>query len=337
MITSVLLKLAHGSTLTQTEQKSLKQASSALLLKTARSHVILIRTHEKLEYHRPDLYIEWLPQIEEEKQRIQKTLELIEKTQSICQQLNIPCIFTKSFQHYPDMGHDIDLFVPTRSTAIDEAIQKQLGATPLHNSLLNHISGKTGYQIPRFTSPIEIHHGRLGPLGDHVKFADLLVKRAVLKTFDRTSVLVPSQEDRLVLQAVQRVYGHFTLRISDILTSISLITSPELNLDSGLSTATHIGCRDGFICYLSAINQASKEAGIFLTLPAWTDFNHSLLITDTAYSFSKRRISTAYLFKYVSDLQNVRLRSVGLLTLLPFIAVWVLLRNQVNERRSANN
>jgi len=179
--------------------------------------------------------------VEEERQRIQAEFALIHKLSQLCLDRGIEHIFAKAFKHYPDMGHEIDLFVLSRSTRVDAQLIKALNASPRKPNLCNRIAGTVNYRVPACESLLEIHHGRLGNLGEHRSFLGTLIKNGKRVEIEGLQFQVPSPEDQLILQVLQRVYGCRYLRLSDIAHAISSIRRDALDWDYILENATLLG------------------------------------------------------------------------------------------------
>ena len=238
------------------------------LLSVTTSNVVLVRCRDAFVQLNIPMQREFAAAAATEQERIRETVSLIAKLMALCTSAGIECVFTKAFQHYPDMGHDIDLFVADRSQAIDTLMKDRFDARLLPGSFANWVSGKTGYQIPGRTTPVEIHHGRLGHLGEHERFARKVVARRRQVTVQGITVWVPSVEDQLLLQGLQRIYGHLTIRLADVCASAGLLRRGDLDWDYIFATAEESGIREGFLFYLACIDEiVFSTTGRRLLLP----------------------------------------------------------------------
>ncbi len=220
-------------------------------------NVILLRSEKalgRIGIHPDQRFVECA---RAERDRIRRTLSFIGRIGKICEQEGIPHLFTKAFQHYPDMGHDIDLFVIDRSPRVDACLGQALKLLPGKGSFANRFAGKTSYTIPGCPSPLEIHHGVLGHLGEHNLYPQLLFERRQVVEVEGIRTLVPSPEDRLIIQAMQRVYGHFNLRVSDIQAARTLL-SDRLDWDYITGISERIGICSGLARYLSYVEAISR-------------------------------------------------------------------------------
>jgi hypothetical protein len=305
-------------------------------------NTFLIRSHQRLsefDFHIPNPEFDLC--VRNEINRIKQATELINKLSILCEKNNIKYVYPKAFQHYPDMGHDIDLYVHDRSFRIDKLIIKEFGAIADTNSksLVNLISGKTGYLIPGYSTPVEIHHGRMGILGEHNVYPDLVIRNRVRFSIDGISVFQPCPEDRLIIQALQRIYGHFSIRLSDAVSSFQLLSEPGLNLDYIKKTADRIGLLEGVICYVSYISQIYHslfEEEIFSSEKIRKEFVSrkwgDVLFGRRNYQFPLLP-NLLYLFgiKMMKDLLSANCESFFKLASLPFVATYIAGRNLIKK------
>lgn len=278
--------------------------------------------------------------IQREKDRVYMTLQLIAEIGSLCNQYEIDHIFTKAFQHYPDMGHDIDLFVRDRSPEIDRLIKSNFGVLPEHDSILNLVSGKRGYRIEGYSSPVEVHHGRLGHLGEHNVYPGILLKNKQTITIGPVTAYVPCPEDQIIIQGLQRICGHFNIRLSDAIHTINLVKSNSLDWNYMADTAKQIGAFDGVCSYLTLVDKIfgsihdvscfPSESRKVFPLKRCNNFRFN----GEVYVFSRPFVAgRAYIDKYITDLRLKNWESLGKLSLLPFLALFVCIRNGVNRLR----
>ncbi len=273
-------------------------------LSLAQKNVVLLRTAEILIDPFSPAFQE---AVHAEKKRIKEVLSLIQRLGTLCEEAQIPYIFTKAFQHFPDMGHDIDLLVADRSRTIDRLLQERMGARRIESSCLNRISGKTNLEIPGFATLIEIHHGLIGHMGEHQTFAKQMIFRRVQQKFDEVETFVPSPEDQFLLQVLQRLYGHFYFRLSDLIKSRQLMTLP-LEWNYIRLTAHKIGIEQGLELFLKYLQQP------LLRFEGWV------------YPVPFPAILKIYGWKWLSDVRARRWTSFFRLLLLPVAAGWMTLR-----------
>lgn len=320
-------------------QEELSKLDVALLEKISKKNVVLIRVYEKLvqkNWAHPFQSIE--NRVTTEKIRIKETIGIIEKIDSVLKQASIPFVFSKAFQHYPDMGHDIDLLLGEEASTADLLLIGQLGLKPGHNSLTNKVAGKTGYDTELADTPLEIHHGRLGHVGEHKNYLNILFKNVTssqIQLSDNKSVTttIPSLNDQLLLCLLQRVYSHLYFRISDIVLGVKLLENPAINWESVLKTADSIGVSEGLRQYVSILNLSFKKiAGRDLACMAHLagylpDSPRELVYNDGHYQFGKVTLALKlYGLKCLHDLTHLHFDSLLRIALMPLLSITVVLR-----------
>jgi hypothetical protein len=262
---SIVLRLLVDGTIDPAEQQDVIWGD---LLQISAQNGVLIRVIDQLETIGLEPRHFFSAAVREMRARNQRKLALINHISERCTQSNIDFIFPKAFQSYPDMTGDIDLYVSNTSLDLDRVILKGLQTKPLNRTLRNRIEGTANYLVRGCDAPLEIHHGRLGLAGEHRYYISRLIENAVDVRAEGQDFLMPSPEDQLVLQALQRVVQRSYLRISDVVVTIGLLSRHELNWDYILRTVKELNIVSGLSCYLSFIEQIYREAFKDYLLPA---------------------------------------------------------------------
>jgi hypothetical protein len=161
----------------------------------------------------------------------------------------------KNYQHFPDMGDDIDLLVLDSNDIADSIVIEQLGGRRCNLSLRNRIGGKTQYHVDGCATDVEIHHGRMGPMGEHALLPQRLVENRRCVSLNGIAAYVPSPEDQFIAQVLQRVYGRLALRISELVYWVAAVRKDSLDWQYIAETSRRIGISSGLRYYLSCVNQ----------------------------------------------------------------------------------
>ena len=303
-------------------------------LEFAQRNVILVRSNNcfrEIDFEVPCEKYKIAVELEEE--RVGFALGLIDSIGKICSRAGVEYVFTKAFQHYPDMGHDIDLFVPSRSSRVDKIIGESLNSTHANGSLCSWIAGKSSYTIDGCSFPLEIHHGRLGHIGEHNIYPNMVMQNRRKVVIAGTSTWIPSPEDQLIVQALQRIYGHLYIRVSDVIRSFETLSTQELNWDYAFRITKQVGIFDGFSCYLNYIDEIHNslfdrtllpsEAEKALRLGRWG----KVRFTGWYYKFpTVSVISRVYLTKLFTEVRSLNWESIARLCVLVPVAIWVAVR-----------
>lgn len=304
-------------------------------IQLAKRNVVLMRIAERFKNVGLNPPAEFSIAVDGERRRIQTKIKLIREISHTCSENSIEHMFVKDFQHYPDMGHDIDLWVSSRSTEVDARIVKTLCATLKKRGLHNWIAGATNYKVNGCDSPLEIHHGRMGSLGEHASYLGLLIKNARNVEVEGTMFQVPSREDQLIVQGLQRVYERRYLRISDIAYTISSIRQDKLDWSYILKVSRQLGTFHGLCCYLSYADQIYRE--VFKNKLFSPELTNALNLVgwgrvefrDEYFRFPGIRVaSSVYVKKFRTALLTNNWDGASRLCLLPLVAVASVLRRR---------
>lgn len=193
-------------------------------------------------------------------------LELIARVGARCARLGIEHVFLKAAQQYPDMPRDVDLLIPAGESGIDEIIVDHVPAPPRVRARAM-LTGASALTMPGSGAVLNIHHGRLGRLGEHTRFPAGVIGRSVPTTLGDIVCFVPSPEDALLLQVLSRFYGRPALRLRDVLVAISLLRGP-MHWSRLTASAAEAGLLPGLRRYLESVDQIHFELMNRPLLPA---------------------------------------------------------------------
>jgi len=318
-------------------------------LEFARLNVALIRTYDWLNKNKIPVpnQSEWALKTNKERQRISDTILTIVKIKDVLDKAGIPHIFPKALQHYPDMGHDIDLVVKDKNHKSDTILKTyfaQEEISPGKTSILNRLSGKTTYEIASLDMcEIEIHHNKMGQLGEFSNFvSDIFADREISRfaVGGETYIPVLSGEYALILNVMQRIYGHFTLRISDIARFITLAASDNLNHDKVLELSRKYNLKPGlkfFTSLASEMLSSSCETGTTISVhdkfrafstkvfsnESTRKSSISLLRYQKGYKITPIKVLSLLIAKLTSDIAKLQFSPVIKLCFLAPLAVLI--------------
>ena len=230
-----------------------------LLARLAQRHAVLVRVADRLV----DLGVPVPPGFaaaaEWERDRARATLDVLRLVQAACVRHRIAWMAPKVLQRYPDVGDDLDLLVFTSDVAIDRLVLEDVPVTCERPSFANRLSGSTVYTVAGAMASglvLDVHHGRVGPAGQHAAFARVLARNGQRHVLGGTELCVPAPEDQLVLQGLEKVAGRRSFHLCDMLQTIAILRRPRLDWDRVLATAVAHGGWDGLSCYLHYVDEA---------------------------------------------------------------------------------
>ena len=229
------------------------------LLRTAQRNVVLVRLADRLAEAGASVPAFFAEAAGRERRRSRAVVELTGRTGRACERHGVEFIFAKAFQHYPDVGGDVDLFVASRSDEVDALILEGMNAAPARRDLLSRMAGAASYRVPGCDAVLDIHHGRMGLLGEYGSHVNLLIRNGERVRVEGAEFLAPSAEDVLVVQGMQRVYRHSYIRLCDIVSTINLLRRNRLDWNYVTRVTAQLGTEYGLRCYLSYVEQVHRS------------------------------------------------------------------------------
>lgn len=305
----------------------------------ARKNLVLVRSFEALEKRGVPVPQTFREVVLDEKRRVGLVMDIVKKTGRLCEANDIPYLLPTVLQHYPDMGGDIDLLLPDSSREMDGLLEREFGVQRLSPGLPGRIGGESAFVLETPFPSIEVHYGRIGLAGEHRLFPIHLFRHKKVASVDGVEIPVPSPEDRLLLQTIQRLYGRFYFRISDLVHPIALLRDTPLNWDYVLKTASDIGIADGLGVYLSLLGTIYHDLFGRPLFPEWvgkrvrSGNSGRLSFRRSYYRYPMVAVTgRIYGAKIVDDLFSGRWAGALRLGLLPAVALAYLARNVLGRR-----
>ena len=238
---------------------ALDEPDWALLGRLAQRHAVLVRVADRLADLGVPVPAGFAALAERERERGRATLELLRHVHAAGVRHRIAWMAPKVPQRFPDVGDDLDLLVFTSDSSVDRLILEGIPVTRERASLANRLSGSTVYTVVGAIAPglvVDIHHGRVGPAGQHVAFARGLAAHGQRQVLGGTALCVPAPEDQLVLQGLEKVAGRRSFHLCDLLQTVAVLRRPRLDWDRVVATARAHGGWDGLSCYLHYVDEA---------------------------------------------------------------------------------
>jgi hypothetical protein len=312
------------------------------LLYVARQNVVLVRVAERLERSGLQPPPSFAEAVDVEQLENRAKINLIRRISQAATGNNVRFIFAKAFQHFPDMGNDIDLYILPRSLEADALVLDRLSAKPLDRSLHNRAASTANYQVTGCEAQVEIYHGRMGMFAEHDTYLAQVIENGRLREVLGTEFLVPSVEDQLIIQGMQRVYARNFLRLSDIFYTINSIRCDAPDWGYIIRTSRRLGTFEGLCCYLSYVEQIyrrllggellASESRRALNLEGWGPVEFK----DGVYKFERPRV-IGYIYKFRAAVVAGNWKMASRLCLLPLLGVGTVARkaaSSFNKSRS---
>jgi hypothetical protein len=302
----------------------------SVLLDLARQNGALLRAADRLAERAVALPAPFADAVATERRRVRNAVALVRHVSRICTAHGIEFLFAKAFQHYPDLGGDLDLLVLSPAAEVDALLAQELPAATTHRDLTGWIAGTVAFRVRDVVTPLDVQHGRLGTVGEHRAYAVTLVRNRRRIVIEGTECAVPTPEDQLVLQGVQRIYGRRSLRLSDVAYTVSSLRHDPLDWEYILGTARRIGVLAGLGCYVGYVEQIRRALFGDLLVPATVRDRLPLEgwgrveFTRGAYRFPALRVNARlYLKQLVAGLLAANWDGAARLCLLPLVGAAV--------------
>lgn len=268
----------------------------ALLLALAQQNSVLVRVAERLPLaglEPPDFFV---AAAERERERTEAVFAVMRRLGERCEEAGLDYLFPTAWQHYPDVGRDLDLLLLSRSQDVDGAILAGTAASLRARDLRDRLAGTALYWLHEVALPLDIHHGRLGLVGEHGTYPADLIHRRRRHVVAGEERFTPAPEDQLILQGMSRVAGRRSFSIADAAATAAIVRGQRLDWKYLVSVARHIGVLPGLSCYLSYVDEIFSDlygrhllpppARQILTLDGWG----AVAFRDGRYRFAALRV-----------------------------------------------
>jgi colanic acid/amylovoran biosynthesis glycosyltransferase len=254
----------------------------------------------------------------------QRVLELVGQLSSRCDRLGVGHAFLRTVESYPDASPTVELLIGHPKAGIDALILDEIPAAR-RRAFLHHRLAKVTRYTAAYGIRILIRHGRLGRVGEHARFARLLLTRARPVLLGTTTCPAPSRADHLLLLAMQQLYPRPAFRLSDVYGAIDSIRRQHVDWDYLFATALSLGMVPAVGSYLNYVDrmygivtrQSLLPADVLTRFEATPDDMKS----DSAYLPRLQAAARLYVGHVRSTLESGRWHSAARLSLLPLMAL----------------
>ena len=299
----------------------------SVMLPVAQAHGMLLRLAAWFDRRHETPPAEIAESIEEARERLAGIVRLVAQIEARCARREIDHVFLKFAQQFPDIGRDLDLLVSGTALDVDAALTGREGGETPKPGLRGRLAGITSYEADECDVTIAVHHGRVGRLGEHERYARRLLRRQRRVCLGDVSFTALCPEDALLLQVLDRLYGRPALKLRDVHWTITTVRANALDWDYLISAARSTGLIAGLSCYLEYVGQVHRQLFKRELLPA--DVRHRIAggdwgqvaFTDGAFRFPAARVTgRLYFTEFWSDLATGDWEAASRLFFLPVVA-----------------
>jgi glycosyltransferase involved in cell wall biosynthesis len=269
--------------------------------------------------------------------RTQQVVGLVDQLSAACTRMGVAHAFLRTAECYPDAQRMVELLIGDPSGTIDRRILRDIHAAPQRGEMHHRLAGAATYTAA-YGTRLLIRHGRLGRLGEHARFARLLLARARPRTMGTVTPLAPSPADHLLLLAMHQLYTRPAFRLSDLHGAIEAIRGPAMDWDQVFATALSTGivpAVGSYVQYVDRIYQSvagrSLVPAVVLNRFVASAGKAGLAEAAPGGRFPQTRAAARWYLQHLrATLESGRWHSAARLSLVPVMAAWT-----ATARRSA--
>ena len=258
--------------------------------------------------------------------RAQHVVELVDQLGDACTRLGLAHVFVRTAESYPDAPRTIDLLIGDPSCAVDRNITNSLHAVARRSLLHHRVAGASTYTLP-YDTRLLIRHGRLGRMGEHARFARIVLNRARAVSMGTASVRAPTPADHVLILALHQLYTRPEFRLSDLHCAMEALRGPDMDWDYLFATALSTGAVPTVGCYLQYLQRVYESVSGRALVPndVLDRFTANLRTTgpalapDAAFPRTKSA-ARLYLQHLRATLESGRWHSAARLSLVPIVA-----------------
>jgi hypothetical protein len=193
--------------------------------------------------------------------QIGRALERLHSVVRALEQTGHPPIVIKTLDHWPDIGSDLDLFIAATENDTVRAMRSALQAEPQPQSWGDRLAHKWNFRIPGLPQLVEIHVGCLGQTGEQDALPAHLEETSVMRNIGPFRFRVPAPEEQVTLAALQRMYRHFYIRLTDLLNLTGLMRAGRLDFTRLRASAQRWSIWPGVATLLKITSDYNERAG----------------------------------------------------------------------------
>jgi len=223
------------------------------MLKLARKNKVLLRAVSLIGLSSDEF--------EEATKDAREAFDLYDRMSDFFTKRGVSFVAIKSFDSLPDIGHDIDLLVPSpvelllaEKLLVNEYRVRAQGLTHCDRLL-----GKFSCFLPGYKHDFELYP-TISQLGEtHLDPNQVLLHRKRV-TLEGHVVWMTSDSDRVLIRVIHAMFRHNFLKLSDILDFLKLIETA--NTQEVIEKIDNARIGDAFIFYLASIERFLKACRV---------------------------------------------------------------------------
>lgn len=243
--------LLLATALLRNDKLMLKDGES--MLKLAKKNKVLLRAAGVIGLP-PDAF-------DEATKDAREAFHLYDQMSDFFTKRGVSFVAIKSFDSLPDIGHDIDLLVPSPEELLlaEKLLVNEYRVRVQGLTHCDRLLGKFSCFLPGYKHDFELYP-TISQLGEtHLDPNQVLHERRKV-TLEGHSVWMTSDSDRVLIRVIHAMFRHNFLKLSDILDFLKLIETASIQEVVEKIDNARIG--DAFIFYLASIERFLRACQI---------------------------------------------------------------------------
>src|SRR5436189_788976 len=199
--------------------------------------------------------------VDDAKKDVAEAFDLYDQMSDVFTKHGVHFVAIKSFDSLPDVGHDIDLLVPSAEqlSLAERFLVDEYKVRPQGLTHCDRLLGKFSCFLPGYKHDFELYP-TISQLGEfHLDPAEVLRHRRKVVVEGR-EVWMTSDSDRVLIRVIHAMFRHNYLKLSDILDALKLIATA--NRDEVMEKIDSARIGDAFIFYLASIERFLKTCQV---------------------------------------------------------------------------
>ena len=195
------------------------------------------------------------------KNGVAEAFELHNRLTKLFKELGVSFAVLKSFDSLPDVGHDVDLLVPSVSDMrkAQAFLVQNLKARAVGLTHCDKLVGKFSCFIPGYAHDFELYP-TVSQMGEVHLDPNRVLTESRRTFIEGSEVFLTSDPDRVLIRVVHAIFRHNFLKLSDILDLLKLIRSCDRR--DVLDRIDEAGICDAFLFYLGIISRFLRACDV---------------------------------------------------------------------------
>jgi len=234
------------------------EAEFDVLVEHARANKALARILQAVQGTSPSVRKKIDEARAEQDRRLREASTLLQQTQKVCLDLNVPYSVIKSLDALPDLGHDIDLLVGRNLTKVRGELMHRFQCYPVTLTFCDRQARKFSTFIEKFSFDFELY-AMISQLGEEYYPAQVVLENSRQASTPVGMTYLCAKEDRFLITCIHTMYRHGKIRLSDLNIAYEVFRT-GIDLHRVLATVQYAGIQKGFALFVRILEKTSRDS-----------------------------------------------------------------------------